>query len=417
VVRHGPPTPQTIRCDGTYLVTGGLSGLGLLVAEWLSERKAARLVLVGRRGATPEATAIIDRLRSNGTVVMAEPVDVTDEAALSDLLARVRTEGPPLRGVVHCAGVIEDAGLLQQDVGGLERVLAPKVRGGWLLDRLTRVDPLDCFVMFASAAGVLGSAGQSNYAAANAVLDQLAQERRNRGLCALSIDWGAWDEVGMAADHGLGERLATSGLTALTPAQGIAALERLLQGGAAQVSVLRMDWPRYAAQSGGSMPRPFLTDVLGTEVQRRTEEASVSVAVGELRRLFEAAPIARRRSVVASFINDCTLRILGMATGKPIDPSMPLGELGLDSLLAVELRNTLSTAVEQPLPATLLFDYPTIDLISDHFLGDILRAAEDDRQISSDAEPIAEFDLVGSVEGLSDEAVDQLLAARIGSTV
>ena len=230
VIRHGPPTPPKIRSDGAYLVTGGLSGLGLLVAEWLAERKAGRLVLIGRRAATPEAAAVIDRIRSGGTAVVAETVDVTDEAALGGLLTRLRTEGPPLRGVVHCAGVIDDAGLLQQDVSGLLRVLAPKVRGGWLLDRLTRVDPLDCFVMFASAAGVLGSAGQSNYAAANAVLDQLAQERRNRGLCALSIDWGAWADTGMAADRGLGERLAASGLNALTPAEGIAALERLLQG-------------------------------------------------------------------------------------------------------------------------------------------------------------------------------------------
>jgi acyl transferase domain-containing protein len=417
VVRHGPPTPHKIRSDGTYLVTGGLSGLGLVVAEWLAERKAGRLVLIGRRGATPEATAVIDRLRSNSTAVMAEAVDVTDEAALDDLLKRIRADGPPLRGVVHCAGVIEDAGLLQQDVSALVRVLAPKVRGGWLLDRLTRVDPLDCFVMFASAAGVLGSAGQSNYAAANAVLDQLAQERRNRGLCALSIDWGAWAGAGMAADRGLGDRLAASGLNALTPAEGIAAFERLLEGGAPQVSVLRMDWPRYAAQSGGTGARPFLMDVLRTEARRETQETSVSVAAADLRRQVEGAPARRRRSIIASFVNDCTLHILGMATGRPIDPSIPLGELGLDSLLAVELRNTLSMAVGHPLPATLLFDYPTIDSLTDHFVIDILRIAGDDGQVSGDAEPIAEFDLVGSVEGLSDDEVDQLLAARIGNTV
>jgi myxalamid-type polyketide synthase MxaC len=293
-------------------------------------------------------------------------------------------------------------------------VLAPKVRGCWLLDRLTRADPLDCFVMFASAAGVLGSAGQSNYAAANAVLDQLAQERRNRGLCGLSIDWGAWADIGMAAERGLGERLAASGLDALTPVEGIAALERLLQGGAAQVSVLRMDWERYAAQSAS---RPFLNDVLGADGQRPASATSVAVPTEDLCRQFNDAPKLRRRPMVAKFVNDCALRILGMTSGKPIDPSMPLGELGLDSLLAVELRNTLSAAVGQSLPATLLFDHPTIDAISDYFVSDILQPAEDDQQVQDDVETIPEFDLVGAVEGLSDDEVDQVLAARRGNVV
>ena len=411
VVRHGPLTPPEIRSDGAYLVTGGLSGLGLRVAEWLAERKAGRIVLTGRRPATPEAAAVIERLRSAGGAVLTETVDVTDETALSDLLTRVRADGPPLRGVVHCAGVIDDASLLQQDANGLARVLAPKVHGAWLLDRLSRVDPLDCFVLFASAAGVLGSAGQSNYAAANAVLDQLAQERRNRGLCALSIDWGPWAETGMAVDRGLGQRLAASGLSALTPAEGIAALERLLHDGATQASVLRMDWPRYAERSGG--PRPFLMDVLGGDDQRATVETSVLGPAEDLCRQLEDAPPRRRRWIVASFVNDHALDILGMPAGKPLDPSMPLGELGLDSLLAVELRNAVSAAVGRPLPATLLFDYPTIDALTDHLINDILRLAEEDRQVPGDAEPVVEFDLVGSVEGLSDEEVDQLLAARM----
>jgi acyl transferase domain-containing protein/NAD(P)-dependent dehydrogenase (short-subunit alcohol dehydrogenase family) len=413
VVRHGPSTPPKIRSDGAYLVTGGLSGLGLLVAEWLAERKAGLLALVGRRGATPEAAAVIDRLRSGGATVLAEAVDVTDETALGDLLTRIRAAGLPLRGVVHCAGVIEDAALLRQDVSKLARVLAPKVNGAWLLDRLTRVDPLDHFIMFASAAGVLGSTGQSNYAAANAVLDQLALERRNGGLCALSIDWGAWAGAGMAANPGLRERLAGSGLGALTPAEGITALERLLQSGAAQASVLRMDWLHYAQHTGGA--RPFLADVLGAEDRRAALGANIPAPAEDLRRLLHDAPRGRRRSIVARFVNDCTLRILGMPAAKPIDPLAPLGDLGLDSLLAVELRNTMSAAVEQPLPATLLFDYPTVDAITDHLVSNILRLEEDDRQAASDVELID--DLVGSVEGLSDDEVDQLLAARIEAIV
>nr|WP_294524328.1 type I polyketide synthase [uncultured Rhodopila sp.] len=416
VVRHGAPEPHGVRPDGTYLVTGGLSGLGLLVAQWLSEQQAGRLVLIGRRAPTAKAAAVIDRLRTGGTDVVAEAIDVTDEAALGDLLTRIRASGPPLRGVIHCAGVIDDAGLLQQDTGGLLRVLAPKVRGGWLLDRLTRADPLDCFVMFSSVAGVLGSAGQANYAAANAVLDQIAEERRNRGLCGLSIGWGAWADTGMAAERGLAERLAANGLDALTPAEGIAALERLLHGSAAQVSVLRMDWQRYAARSAAA-PRRFLMEVLGRHDRRADAEAPAALPPQDLRRQFEETPKPRRRGMVAQFIGDCALRILGMDTGKRLDPLMPLGDLGLDSLLAVELRNTLSAAVGQSLPATLLFDYPTIEALTDQFFNDVLRLGEDDPPVADAAEPVAELDLVGSVEGMSDEDVDRLLASRRGDGV
>ena len=201
------------------------------------------------------------------------------------------------------------------------------------------------------------------------------------------------------------------------PAEGIAALGTLLESGATQVSVLRMDWPRYVGQSAGAGPRAFLTDVLGTEGRRQIQETSASVSTGDLRRQFEDASAPRRRSVIVKFVNDCALRILGMATGKAIDPSIPLGELGLDSLLAVELRNTLSSAVGQPLPATLLFDYPTIDSICDYFVSNVLRIAGDDELVSDEIETLVEFDLVGSVEGLSDEEVDRLLATRIGNAV
>ena len=154
-------------------------------------------------------------------------------------------------------------------------------------------------------------------------------------------------------------------------------------------------------------------DVLGGGGQRATPETSVREPAEDLRSQLEDAPRRRRRWIVASFVNDHALRILGMAAGKPLDPSMPLGELGLDSLLAVELRNAVGAAVGRPLPATLLFDYPTIDAITDHLINDILLLADEDRQVPEDAEPMVEFDLVGSVEGLSDKEVDELLATRM----
>src|SRR5690606_36533446 len=137
VLRHGAASRAPIRRDGSYLITGGLSGLGPVVARWLAEQGAGRLVLLSRRGVTAEAAPVIEALRARGTEVLAEALDVSDEAALSALLVRLRASGPPLRGVVHGAGVLDDASLLQQDAAHFERVFAPKVQGGWLLDRLT----------------------------------------------------------------------------------------------------------------------------------------------------------------------------------------------------------------------------------------------------------------------------------------
>src|SRR5690606_5224777 len=203
VVCHGKPSPAGVRADGTYLVTGGLSGIGPEIARWLARLGAGRIVLVGRRGAGAECARPLYERKHVGAQVVAEAVDVPDPAAVAALLARLCRDGPPLRGVIHGAGVLDDAALTLQDASLFARVLGPKLTGGYLLDRLTGGDPLDFFVLLSSAASVLGSPGQANHAAANAFLDLLARERRTRGLPGLSINWGPWAEVGAAAGRGI----------------------------------------------------------------------------------------------------------------------------------------------------------------------------------------------------------------------
>lgn len=431
VVTHRAPEPVAIRRDGTYLVTGGLSGLGLVVARWLAERGAGRLVLIGRRGVTREAAAEIDALRALGSQVLAESVDVSDEAALADLLSRVRRAGPPLRGIVHSAGVLADAGLLQQDAARYTEVFKPKVQGGYLLDALTRADPLDCFVLFSSVAAVLGSPGQSNHSAANAFLDMLARERCSRGLPGLSINWGAWTDVGAAVDRGVAERIEAMGLGAVTPAQGLQALERLLGQDRAQVAVLPADWRRYFAQArhvdhaGKPCVPAFLVDLATGATGTATatpataggsgdREAGATVRPVELREQLATAAPGRHRPLVAAFVRERALRALGVDQSRAVDPRAPLGELGLDSLLAVELRNTLGTALGQSLPATLLFDYPTIDALTDYLLEEVLQlgapaASATAAPASTTTRPAS---MVGAIEDLSDDEVDRLLAQR-----
>jgi acyl transferase domain-containing protein/acyl carrier protein len=413
VVRHGPAAPAAVRRDGTYLITGGLAGLGPVVAHRLAEQGAGRVVLISRRGVTPEVAPVLDQIRALGTTVVAEAVDVSDADALAALLARLRADGPPLRGVVHSAGVLDDAGLLQQDALRFEHVFAPKVRGGWLLDRLTRSDALDFFVLFSSVAAVLGSRGQANHSAANAFLDLLAHQRQARGLPGLSINWGAWTEVGAAADRQLAQRLAAQGIGALTPPQGLLAFERLLAQGRAQAAVLPIEWPRYLQAMGLAAPPAFLAELAGpgTPTLARAQAGAAAPSAG-LREQLQDAPPGRRRPLVAAFVRERALKALGVDPARAVDPRTPLGELGLDSLLAVELRNTLGAALGQTLSATLLFDYPTIDTLTDYLLNDVIQPPAPAAPEAVAVAVEAPASMVDAIEDLSDEEVDRLLAQR-----
>ena len=231
---------------------------------------------------------------------------------MAALLARIRADGPPLRGVVHSAGVLADAGLLQQDADRFARVFAPKVQGGHLLDTLTRSDPLDFFVLFSSVAAVLGSRGQANHSAANAFLDLLARERHSRGLPGLSINWGAWTDVGAAADRGMTERIAAQGLGSVTPSQGLLAMERLLALGCAQAAVLPIDWKRYFEQAARTVrrQRSWPTWRARPRPSRRLRKIRRGQVDSAASRSFPPRP-GVAAPLVAAFVREQALRALG----------------------------------------------------------------------------------------------------------
>ena len=402
-VMHRAEPPRLARGDGTYLVTGGLSGLGLSIAERLGEAGAGRLALIGRRGITPEAEPVLEKLRGRRVVVVAEALDVTDERALGDFVARLRVDGPPLRGVLHAAGQLDNAAVVQQTPAKFTHVLAPKISGADLLDTVTSGDPLDWFVLFSSVAGVLGAAGQSNHAAACAALDQIAWRRRAGGRHALSIDWGAWSDVGAAAD--LIEEMQRSGLGAVTPAQGFAAFAALVIRDKTQSIVLPIDWAIYRARAGAGGRNPFLSELASPAPA--AAKAAAPAQAGSFRRVLAEAPAARRHGMIAAFLRERLLKALGMSSGHPFDPQTPFGELGLDSLLSVELRNVLGTALETSFPATLLFDHPTLASLTDFIAGSLLERAE------SAPAPKPPGGLVEDLEALSDDEIDRRLAAKL----
>jgi NADPH:quinone reductase-like Zn-dependent oxidoreductase/acyl carrier protein len=416
VLRRGPPATG-IRADGTYLVSGGLSGVGLETARWLAAKGAGRLVLFGRKGLTREAEPAVAEMRAAGAEVWAEQLDVADRAGLSALLSRVRASGFPLRGVIHSAGILDNAALASQDNRRFDTVFRAKHDGAAALDSLTRIDPIEIFVLYSSVASVLGAAGQINHAAANAYMDTFAHERRSHGLPALSINWGAWSDVGAAAGAAAMAHLSAQGMAAFTAAQGLAALERLLAEGNAQAMFARVDWPVYLGTRWASGVPPFLSDFVSA---RPSRAAAVQVAApsADGRGEIEVAPIARRPALISALVTRIAAGVIGFAADRQIDPRTPLADLGLDSLMAVDLRNQLGRVLGHRFPATLLFDYPAIGVLAEMIGAEVFGLASKGQPkaaaptLSMQDESYA---LLEAIEGLDNEALDKLLAVRLGT--
>ncbi|MCP3097313.1 SDR family NAD(P)-dependent oxidoreductase [Myxococcus sp. K15C18031901] len=360
---HAAASPRAPRMDGTWLVTGGLGGLGLEVAKWLARQGARHLALCGRGAPSDEANETLGALRAEGVEVRAYPADVTRADDVARLLSSVDAELPPLRGVVHAAGVIADGVLTQLDAERLRAVLAPKVQGAWNLHVQTLGRPLDAFVMFSSAASVLGSPGQGNYAAANAFMDALAHHRRAAGLPALSLDWGPWAEVGLAAvATNRGERLALRGVGNMPPEQALTALGRLLATDAAQVAVVPLDLRQWREFYLGAAQSPFLSVLMQERV------STPGPRKGGARELLANAEPAARRGLLEEYLREQLGRILRMEPAR-IDPEQPFGDLGMDSLTGLELRNRLESGLKLTLSATLAYAYPTVRALTTHLFG------------------------------------------------
>jgi acyl transferase domain-containing protein/acyl carrier protein len=410
------PNSRGIRRDGTYLVTGGMSGLGLVVAEWLAKCGAAQVIVMGRSPADAAALKSFEKMRDAGTIVSLLQGDVTNKAnvqATFDLAKNI-----PLRGIFHCAGVLDDGALLHQNWERFERVLAPKIAGAWNLHRLSADLPLDHFVLFSSIASVFGSPGQTNYAAANAFLDGLAQYRHSQRLPALSINWGAWSETGAALRHGVLERQSKLGMKGISTRNGVAALERLIAGMHPQVAVAPMDWDKFLAVAGAETGRLFFSELKQRAAQtkdgRATQDIPSRMKNSSWMPQLRAANLTRRMDLLLRLLEERVQTTLGIHSSQAVDPSQPLQELGLDSLLSIELRNSLSASLECSLPATLLFNYPTLSTLAPFLLGQVLGEDTTDgrRNDSGDAVHALFTDLVRDIESMSDEEVDRLLNAR-----
>jgi short-subunit dehydrogenase/acyl carrier protein len=359
---EGPWVPR-----GSVLITGGTGTVGGHVARWLAGRGAARVVLTSRSGpASAGVASLAAQLAESGTAVRVAACDVADRAELAGLLDRIAASGPPLGAVMHAAGVLDDGVLDGLSTARLASVLAGKAAAAAHLDELTAGLNLDAFVLFSSVAATLGSAGQGNYAAANAYLDALAQNRHGRGLPAVSVAWGPWAGGGLAqASEAARQRLRRGPLPPMDPYLAVTALGQALAGGDRVLAVMDVDWTQFASAPGADQI-PFLRDLPEARPPARDRVADPDQGDGELARRLAGRPPEEQVRLLTELVRAQAAGVLGFASAEAVDPERAFSDLGFDSLTAVELRNQLGAASGLRLPATLLFDYPTSQAVAEY---------------------------------------------------
>ncbi|MEV4921528.1 type I polyketide synthase [Streptomyces roseoverticillatus] len=360
--------------DGTVLVTGASGSLGVLVARHLvTEHKVRRLLLASRRGAeAPGAAELEAELAAWGAEVTWAACDVADRDAVSGMLDGLG--GHPLSAVVHTAGVLDDGVVASVTPERMREVFRPKVDAVLNLHDCTREMDLAAFVVFSSVAGLVGSAGQASYAAANSFLDAFASYRRREGLPAVSLAWGVWEQSGAMTD-GLAEadraRMARSGVLPLPPEEGLRLFDAALASDEAVLAPVRIDTGALRAAEA-----PAVLRALVPAAARRTAQAAAVPSASSLAERLEGLPEAERDKAVEDLVRAEVAAVLGHASAHAVRPEHAFQDLGFDSLTAVELRNRLNKATGLRLPATLVFDYPTPALLARHVLTETAGAAE-----------------------------------------
>jgi acyl transferase domain-containing protein/NADPH:quinone reductase-like Zn-dependent oxidoreductase/acyl carrier protein len=408
-VTHPALGRGAIRDDAAYLVTGGLGALGLHTAAWLAERGARQILLLGRSAPTPAASQRIDALRARGIEVDVRQADVS---IADDLSFLGEWKGRPLRGVFHAAGILDDATLPGVDADRLQRLMRPKADGVLNISRATASSNLDLFVLYSSAAAVFGSPGQAAYAGANAFLDAFAHVLQSEGRAAVSVNWGAWRDGGMAA--GVTEQVASDwearGIGALSTSEAFSLLEAAAGSGLPQLVAHKTDWTRYFSALGSARAPALLADLAPSRtssgpVQVVSVRAALVASLGKL-------PRKQQLRVLSERLRDEAAKVLGM-DAEDLELRDGLTEQGMDSLMAVELANRLCRMFEVSLPTTFAFDYPTLGALATHLLQQILpesnglpasRTAADATTTAEDLSEMTESELETELRRELDQA-------------
>lgn len=403
----------------TYLITGGLGGLGLEVARWMVGAGARNLALVSRSEPRADAAPLLQQLTRSGARVRVFRADVSKVEELSGVLSDIEATLPPLKGVLHLAGILDDAMLCGQTWQRFRDAGLAKVDGAWNLHRLTLSAPLDFFVLFSSIASLVSVPGQGSYAAANAFLDGLAHCRRSLGRPALSVNWGPWSEVGHAATvygREAHARLAGLGINPIAPRSGLHLLGSLMGQGRTQVAVARVDWDRLFQADAAAALSPLLS-----EQARKATRTPARMEETELLKTMRALSAAERHEALAAFLTKMLGQALKLKTRELLSPRRGLFELGLDSIIALQLKSQLELSLGLTFPATLFFTHPTIESLAEYLSGELhLPEAEAEatpRALTSERSEVgSESAREPSNDSLSEEEIARLIRQEIGNS-
>jgi acyl transferase domain-containing protein/acyl carrier protein/phospholipid N-methyltransferase len=392
-----------VKSDGCYLITGAFGGYGKVLARWLVDAGARHLVLTSRSGASnPEAAEFVAELQDRAVEVRVVSADISAPDDVKRLFGEIESCGQPLRGLFHLAMVIDDALLASLTPERMRAVLGPKAHGAWLLHEATRQMKLDCFVMFSSVSSILGNPAQGNYSAANAFLDSLAHHRQALGLPALTVNWGVLGGEGyVARNERVADFLARQGTTEISPGEAMGLLESFLRAGSAQAMSIRVDWSKWRQFARGMQENPLLERIfVALENQESVGPTS------DWRSRIEAAAPAEKQAVICQAVREAVGSVLRVKPDSLRD-DQPLTDLGLDSLMGVEIETSLEAAVGVALPPTSLMRARTIgqiaSLIAGH-LGGATTVAES-APVTVQTEGASAVDL----DAISDEEIERLL--------
>jgi acyl transferase domain-containing protein/NADPH:quinone reductase-like Zn-dependent oxidoreductase/SAM-dependent methyltransferase/acyl carrier protein len=392
-----------VKSDGCYLITGAFGGYGKVLARWLVDAGARHLVLTSRSGASnPEAAEFVAELQDRGVEVRVVSADISVPNDVKRLFAEIKSCGQPLRGLFHLAMVIDDALLAALTPERIRTVLGPKAHGAWLLHEATQETKLDCFVMFSSVSSIFGNPAQGNYSAANAFLDSLAHHRQALGLPALTVNWGVLGGEGyVARNERVADFLARQGTVAISPGEAMGLLESFLRAGSAQAISIRVDWSKWRQFFRSMQENPLLERIFAA-----LENQESVGTTSDWRSRIDAASPAEKQAVICQAVRETVGSVLRVKPDSLRD-DQPLTDLGLDSLMGVEIETSLEAAVGVALPPTSLMRARTIgqiaSLIAGH-LGGATTVAES-VPVTVQAEATSAVDL----DAISDEEIERLL--------
>jgi pimaricinolide synthase PimS1 len=393
---------SAIKDNASYLVTGGQGALGLQVTQWLAREGGKHIVLIGRRRPSSMAQTIIDRLNREGCHITVAQADVANENDMLRVMEKINLSGPPLRGIIHAAGVATQEALKDMTLASLQSIFKPKVIGTWTLHKLTDGMELDFFVSFSSIASVWGSIDQAHYSGANQFLDAMAYYRRGNNLPALTINWGPWAGGGMVSED-FKQWIQQLGITALPPEQAIEALGFLVNSNEVQLTAVHVDWSRFKEVYELRGTRPLFEYI---DKPSDEEPVNASVGISELREQLKQATDGDRLNLLTAHIQGEVASVLGHEPTHLRNPQQGFFDMGFDSLSVIDLINRLKVNLGLPLPTTLAFDYPTIEKLAAYLYDNVLTFEESESIPTESVNPaLAEVKNNLSVNGAEPIAI------------